>query len=105
MTSGKCDFWTNLLTKATIPFDLIPTTSTLPGVQQHQYENAVKILDELRIIDPKFRQIILTSPAHVMGTNRYRHGMKLGTIKANTNAGGLLLVTLGLVPPKAPKPA
>ena len=75
--------------------DLDATPSILPGVQQHQYENAVKILDEIRMA-AKPRQIILNDPEHVMGTNRFYYGMKLGTIKAKSNAAGLLLSHLGL---------
>ena len=88
-----------------IPFDLIATTSTLPGVEQSKYENAVRILDSLRITNAKHRQTILASTAHIAEVNRYNHDLKTGTVKANKNPGGLLLVRLGLVTPKAPKPA
>ena len=90
----------------TIPFDLVPpTTTTLPGVQQHQYNNAVQILEELRITNVKYRQAILTNAEHVMAVNRFNHDLKTSKVKAKSNPGGLLLTQLGLVAGKAPKPA
>lgn len=86
----------------TIPFDLVATAEPLPGVQQHHYDNAARVLDELRITDTKHRQTILTSAAHVAEVNRYNHDLKTGKVKASRNPGGLLLVRLGLVAPKAP---
>jgi plasmid replication initiation protein len=88
----------------TIPFDLVATTPTLPGVQQSHFDNAARILDELRITDPKHRQTILASAAHVAEVNRYNHDLKTGKVKAARNAGGLLLVRLGLVTPKTAPP-
>ena len=87
----------------TIPFDLVPTAQPLPGVQQSHYDNAARILDELRITDAKHRQAILASATHVAEVNRYNHDLKTGKVKASRNAGGLLLVRLGLVAAKAPK--
>jgi plasmid replication initiation protein len=84
-----------------IPFDLVATTQAVPGVQQSHYDNAARILDELRITDPKHRQTILSSAAHVAEVNRYNHDLKTGKVKATRNPGGLLLVRLGLVAPKA----
>jgi plasmid replication initiation protein len=84
----------------TIPFDLVATAQDLPGVQQTHYDNAARILDELRIIDAKHRQTILSSAAHVAEVNRYNHDLKTGKVKASRNPGGLLLVRLGLVAPK-----
>jgi plasmid replication initiation protein len=86
----------------TIPFDLVATTPTLPGVQQSHYDNAARILDELRITDARHRQTILSSAAHVAEVNRYNHDLKTGKVKASRNPGGLLLVRLGLVAAKAP---
>ncbi|MBO3273453.1 replication initiation protein [Hymenobacter defluvii] len=88
----------------TIPFDLVATAQPLPGVQQSHYDNAARILDELRITDTKHRQTILASAAHVAEVNRYNHDLKTGKIKPSRNPGGLLLVRLGLVAPKTPKP-
>ena len=85
----------------TIPFDLVATTEPLPGVQQSHFDNAARILDELRITDPKHRATILASAAHVAEVNRYNHDLKTGKVKASRNPGGLLLVRLGLVAPKA----
>jgi plasmid replication initiation protein len=85
-----------------IPFDLVATIQDVPGVQQSHLDNAARILDELRITDPKHRKTILASAAHVAEVNRYNHDLKTGKVKASRNAGGLLLVRLGLV---AAKPA
>ena len=89
----------------TIPFDLVATAQPLPGVQQSHYDNAARVLDELRITDAKHRQTILTSAAHVAEVNRYNHDLKTGKVKASRNPGGLLLVRLGLVAPKTKAPA
>ena len=88
-----------------IPFDLVPTVQNVPGVQQSHYDNAARILDELRITNAKHRQTILASPAHITEVNRYNHDLKTGKVKAHKNPGGLLLVRLGLVQPKPPKAA
>jgi plasmid replication initiation protein len=89
----------------TIPFDLVATAQPLPGVQQSHYDNAARILDELRITDAKHRQTILASAAHVAEVNRYNHDLKTGKVKASRNPGGLLLVRLSLVAPKTKAPA
>jgi plasmid replication initiation protein len=86
-----------------IPFDLVATAQAVPGVQQSHYDNAARILDELRITDARHRQTILASAAHVAEVNRYNHDLKTGKVKASRNPGGLLLVRLGLVAAKAPK--
>jgi plasmid replication initiation protein len=88
-----------------IPFDLVATVQNVPGVQQTHYDNAARILDELRITDVKHRQTILASPAHITEVNRYNHDLKTSKVKAHKNPGGLLLVRLGLVAAKASKPA
>jgi plasmid replication initiation protein len=88
----------------TIPFDLVAASESLPGVQQSHFDNATRILDELRITDAKHRQTILSSAAHVAEVNRYNHDLKTGKVKASRNPGGLLLVRLGLVAAKVPKP-
>jgi plasmid replication initiation protein len=87
----------------TIPFDLVATAQPLPGVQQSHFDNAARILDELRITDAKHRQTILASASHVAEVNRYNHDLKTGKVKAARNPGGLLLVRLGLVAPKTAK--
>ena len=86
-----------------IPFDLVATAQAVPGVQQSHYDNAARILDELRITDAKHRQAILASAAHVAEVNRYNHDLKTGKVKASRNPGGLLLVRLGLVAAKTAK--
>lgn len=88
----------------TIPFDLVSTVQDVPGVQQSHFDNAARVLDELRITDAKHRKTILSSAAHVAEVNRYNHDLKTGKIKASRNPGGLLLVRLGLVAAKAHKP-
>jgi plasmid replication initiation protein len=87
-----------------IPFDLVATAQAMPGVQQSHYDNAARVLDELRITDAKHRQTILGSAAHVAEVNRYNHDLKTGKVKASRNPGGLLLVKLGLVAAKVAKP-
>ena len=87
----------------TIPFDLVATAQDVPGVQQSHYDNAARILDELRITDAKHRHTILASAAHVAEVNRYNHDLKTGKVKASRNPGGLLLVRLGLVAAKNAK--
>lgn len=89
----------------TIPFDLVTTVQEVPGIQQSHFDNAARVLDELRITDAKHRQTILSSAAHVAEVNRYNHDLKTGKIKASRNPGGLLLVRLGLVASKVSKPA
>ena len=86
-----------------IPFDLVATAAPLPGVQQSHYDNAVRILDELRITNAKHRQTILGSTEHIAEVNRYNHDLKTGKVKATKNPGGLLLVRLGLVAAKTAK--
>lgn len=87
----------------TIPFDLVATAQDVPGVQQSHFDNAARILDELRITDAKHRHTILASAAHVAEVNRYNHDLKTGKVKASRNPGGLLLVRLGLVAAKTAK--
>ena len=62
--------------------------------KEPQYENAVRILDELRITNAKHRQTILASTAHIAEVNRYSHDLKTGKVQANKNPGGLLGVLL-----------
>jgi plasmid replication initiation protein len=88
---------------AVVPFDLVATEQPLSGIQQSHYDNAARILDELHIIDPKYRQAILSTPAHILAVNRYNHDLKTGKAKATSNPGGLLLVRLGFITAKAPK--
>lgn len=82
------------------PFDLDATTSPLPGVPLAQYDNAVRILDDLRIIDPNHRRTILASPDHIRAVNRFNSDRQRDKVKPNKNAGGLLLTILGLVKTK-----
>ncbi len=85
----------------TIPFDLVATAEPLPGIQQSHLDNAARVLDDLRITNAQHRQAILSSAAHIAEVNRYNHDLKTGKVKATRNPGGLLLVRLGLVVPKA----
>ena len=51
------------------------------------YENAVRILDSLRITDAKHRQTILTSAVHVAEVNRYNHDLRNGYDKSQEQRG------------------
>ena len=80
----------------TPPLALKETTSTLPGIQQNQYDNAIRVLEELGIIIPTLRRTILTSPAHIMEVNRFNFERKKDKGMVKKNAAGLLLRRLGL---------
>ena len=80
----------------TPPLALKETTSTLPGIQQNQYDNAIRVLEELGIIIPTLRRTILTSPAHIMEVNRFNFERKKDKSMVKKNAAGLLLRRLGL---------
>jgi plasmid replication initiation protein len=84
----------------TIPYTLESTTQTHPEVSQFQYDNAVRILDDLRIIDPNHRRTILASPDHIRAVNHFNSDLQRDKVKPSKNAGGLLLTILGLVKPK-----
>ncbi|MDU0372007.1 replication initiation protein [Hymenobacter endophyticus] len=54
-------------------------------------------LELLKIVRPDLVQQILASPDLVAKVNRFVYDLRTEKVKANTNAGGLLLKTLGLV--------
>ncbi|MBT9394451.1 replication initiation protein [Hymenobacter sp. NST-14] len=54
-------------------------------------------LEQLKIIRPDLVQQILASPDLVAKVNRFVFDLRTEKVKATTNAGGLLLKTLGLV--------
>ena len=57
-----------------------------------------------RLEETRLTSVPLLTEAHITAVNRYNNDLKTGKVKANKNPAGLLLVTLGLRPPKAPKP-
>ena len=84
----------------TIPFDLVAPGSPAPaGLQQHQVENARRLLDQLRIATPALVEQILTSAAHVAACNKFAHDLKTGKHAKAHSLSGLLLTILGLTKP------
>ena len=73
------------------------------GIGHDQFDNAERILDEVGINDPKLRNQILTSADMVKLVLKFSYEVRTGKIKATTNAGGLLLVRLGLRAPAKSK--
>jgi len=80
---------------ATIPFDLVPGTAPA-GMQQHQVENAGRLLTQLGITTPGLVQQILASAAHVAACNKFAHDLKTGKHAKAHSLSGLLLTILGL---------
>lgn len=80
----------------TIPFDLVATAQAVPGVQQHQVENAGRLLAQLSITTPALVEQILTSAAHVTACNKFAHDVKTGKHTKAHSMSGLLLTILGL---------
>lgn len=83
----------------TIPFDLVPTSTAPAGMQQHQVENAGRLLTQLSITTPALVAIILASPAHVAACNKFAHDLKTGKHAKAHSLSGLLLTILGLKKP------
>lgn len=80
----------------TIPFDLVATTPTPPGLAAHQVENAARLLTQIGIITPALVEQILSTPAHVVACNKFAHDVKTGKVKVKSSLAGLLLTVLGL---------
>ena len=80
----------------TIPFDLVPSSTAPAGMQQHQVENAGRLLAQLSITTPELVATILASPAHVSACNRFAHDLKTGKLAKAHSLSGLLLTILGL---------
>ena len=84
----------------TIPFDLVPAGSPAPaGLQQHQVDNAGRLLAQLGIITPALVASILGNAAHVAACNKFAHDLKTGKHVKAHSLSGLLLTILGLKKP------
>ena len=83
----------------TIPFDLVPAGTAPAGMQQHQVENAGRLLAQLSITTPALVATILTSAAHVAACNKFAHDLKTGKHAKAHSLSGLLLTILGLKKP------
>jgi plasmid replication initiation protein len=80
----------------TIPFDLVLNTTTPAGLQQHQVDNAGRLLAQLGIITPALVATILSSAAHVAACNKFAHDLKTGKHAKAHSLSGLLLTVLGI---------
>ncbi len=80
----------------TIPFDLVPGADAPAGMQQHQVDNAGRLLAQLGIITPALVAQILASPVHVAACNKFAHDLKTGKHAKAHSLSGLLLTILGL---------
>ena len=80
----------------TIPFDLVPAGTAPAGMQQHQVENAGRLLAQLSITTPELVATILASAAHVAACNKFAHDLKTGKHAKAHSLSGLLLTILGL---------
>ena len=80
----------------TIPFDLVPGAVAPAGLQQHQVDNAGRLLAQLGIITPALVAQILSSAAHVAACNKFAHDLKTGKHTKANSLSGLLLTILGL---------
>ncbi|MCJ2114999.1 replication initiation protein [Methylobacterium sp. E-025] len=83
----------------TIPFDLVPAGTAPAGMQQHQVENAGRLLAQLSITTPALVATILASAAHVAACNKFAHDLKTGKHAKAHSLSGLLLTILGLKKP------
>jgi plasmid replication initiation protein len=83
----------------TIPFDLVPSGAAPAGMQQHQVENAGRLLAQLSITTPELVATILASSAHVAACNKFAHDLKTGKHAKAHSLSGLLLTILGLKKP------
>lgn len=80
----------------TIPFELIPGVAAPAGLQQHQVDNAGRLLTQLSITTPDLVAQILASPAHVAACNKFAHDLKTGKHAKAHSLSGLLLTVLGI---------
>ncbi len=83
----------------TIPFDLVPSGTAPAGMQQHQVDNAGRLLAQLSITTPALVATILASAAHVAACNKFAHDLKTGKHAKAHSLSGLLLTILGLKKP------
>jgi plasmid replication initiation protein len=81
----------------TIPFDLMPGSAPAPaGLQQHQVDNAGRLLAQIGIITPALVATILGNAVHVAACNKFAHDLKTGKHAKANSLAGLLLTILGL---------
>jgi plasmid replication initiation protein len=80
----------------TIPFNLVPNSATPAGLQQHQVDNASRLLTQLSITTPDLVAQILANPAHVAACNKFAHDLKTGKHAKAHSLSGLLLTVLGV---------
>ena len=80
----------------TIPFDLVPSGTAPVGMQQHQVENAGRLLAQLSITTPDLVAQILANPAHIVACNKFAHDLKTGKYTKSHSLSGLLLTVLGI---------
>jgi plasmid replication initiation protein len=80
----------------TIPFELVPGMAAPVGLQQHQVDNAGRLLTQLSITTPDLVAQILASPAHVAACNKFAHDLKTGKHAKAHSLSGLLLTVLGI---------
>jgi plasmid replication initiation protein len=80
----------------TIPFELVPGMAAPVGLQQHQVDNAGRLLMQLSITTPDLVAQILASPAHVAACNKFAHELKTGKHAKAHSLSGLLLTVLGI---------
>jgi plasmid replication initiation protein len=78
-----------------------PTSAAPEGIAPHQVEKAAQILDEMRISREGLRHQILSSAAKIREVLAFSFDLRTQKVKATSNAGGLLLVKLGLAPMKS----
>jgi hypothetical protein len=65
-------------------------------MQQHQVDNADRLLAQLGIITPTLVARILASSAHVAACNKFAHDLKTGKHTKSHSLPGLLLTILGI---------
>ena len=80
----------------TIPFDLVLGATAPAGLQQHQVDNAGRLLAQLGIITPALVAQILGNAAHVAACNKFAHDLKTGKHTKTKSLSGLLLTILGI---------
>ena len=80
----------------TIPFDLVPDAIAPAGLQQHQVDNAGRLLAQLSISTPALVAQILASPAHVAACNKFTRDLETSKHTKAHSLSGLLLTILGL---------
>jgi plasmid replication initiation protein len=79
-----------------IPFELVPSAAAPAGLQQHQVDNAGRLLAQLSITTPTLVAQILGDAAHVAACNKFAHDLKTGKHTKAHSLSGLLLTILGL---------